>query len=70
MTDKEVYDLLFPDQGPEIDGVRYWAGFWYAGSIRRLAPLDSDGEWHGTGRWWNQDGSFWRDETYVHGERE
>ena len=68
MTDKEVYDLLFPDKEPVIDGVTYWAGFYGGGSIGLLAPFDSDCEWHGTGRYWNQDGSFGGDETYVHGE--
>ena len=67
MTDQEVYCLLFPDKVPEIDGVQYRAGFWYAGSIRCLAPLDSDGQAHGTVRYWNQDGSFDEDVTWVHG---
>ena len=67
MTDQEVYDLLFPDKCLVIDGARYGAGFWGNGSIGHLVPVDSDGRCHGTARWWNYDGSFLRDETYVHG---
>ena len=70
MTDREVYCLLFHDRRPVIDGVDYWVWFWGNGSIGNLVPMDSDGRAHGTARFWNEDGSFLRDETYVHGERE
>ena len=69
MTDEEVYDLLFPDRGPVIEGVKYRAGFWGNGSIGHLVPVDSDERCHGTVRWWDKGGSFERDVTWVHGER-
>ena len=66
MTDEEVFSLLFPDRRPVIDGVEYRARFWPNGSIGDLTALDSGWMPHGTVRIWNYDGSFWRDETYVH----
>ena len=68
MTDDEVFKLLFPDKGPVIDGVQYWAGFWDNRSIWCLAPLDSDGQAHGTVRRWDKGGSFNRDMAWVHGK--
>ena len=67
MTDDEVFNLLFPDKWPVIDGAEYRAGFWRGGNIGHLVPVDSDGRCHGTVRNWNEDGSFDRDVTWVHG---
>ena len=67
MTDEEVFNMLFSGRRPVIDGVEYCAEFWDNGSIWHLAPLDSDGEWHGTVRWWDKDGSFDTDIVWFMG---